>query len=105
MLKSVFVVAMLGDDGLQPSSSVDSWLNIFVLAGTPDVLRETGVVRHIGHHRIYRRVTIGSSNLFGAGAKLDQTLQQDLDHAIESRAGRFGNVLNEVAAIGGNGRP
>ena len=79
-----FCASLSTEDSAKPAGSKGSRLDVLVLAGNPDVLHGTDVIRHVLVDGVDRLVAVLSSNVLGSRTHLDKGLQVDLDHWIKS---------------------
>jgi len=103
-LKVRFCTGLPAEDSTKPTRSKCSRLDVLVLAGNPDMLHGTDVIRHVLVDGVDRHVAILSSNVLGSCTHLDKGLQVDLDHWIQSWTQSPGQLLYQVTSVAGRGR-
>jgi hypothetical protein len=96
-----FGASLSAENSAKPAGSKGSGLDVLVLAGNPDVLHGTDIVRHVLVDGVDRLVAVLSSNVLGSRTHLDKGLQVDLDHWIKSWTQSPGKLLDQVASVAG----
>jgi hypothetical protein len=76
--------SLLAENGAKPAGRKGSRLDVFVLAGDPDMLHGTNVVRDVLVDGVNRLVAILGGNVLGGRTHLYEGLKVDLDHWIKS---------------------
>lgn len=99
MFKMGLMVSFLLQQSFQPSGGIGSRLNILVLACGKDMLHNSNIVRNLADDDIDRRITLLGADLLCTTAQLDQVLEKDFDHGIQSWSSRSCYFLNDAATF------
>ena len=88
------------DNLFEPFASEFAGLHVLVLASAVDVLHDAHVIGDMTDDGKDGVIGVGASDWLCVGAELDEVLEQDLDHAVNTRAVFFGKILEEETTVG-----